>query len=382
MIYRHLFSLVLRHLDPERAHSIASRALGAAAAPGLVRDVLARTLARPDPSLRVQALGLDFPSPLGVAAGVDKDATWFGGLAALGFGFVEVGTVTADAQPGNPRPRIFRLPGDRALVNRMGFPNTGAESVAGRLAARPSRPVLGVNIGKTKAVALDDAGEDYRRATQTLAGLADYLVLNVSSPNTPGLRDLQGASERLSALVSEVRLGLNGRHVPLLVKIAPDLTDSELDALADQAVALSLDGIVAVNTTVTREGLTAEAGSPEAGETGGLSGAPLKARALEVLERLHSRVGNELVLIAVGGIETPEDAWERILAGAALVQSYTGFVYGGPLWPRRMNRGLARLVRESGHSSISSVRRSPAGPRGHSPPAPSAPPTPPVGRVP
>lgn len=349
MIYRTLFRLILQRVDPEQVHTFASLALRRVAAAGPVRDVLARTLARPDPALRVSALGLDFPSPLGVAAGVDKDATWVDGLASLGFGFVEVGTVTAQAQPGNPRPRIFRLVGDRALVNRMGFPNMGAQKAAARLKGRRARPIVGVNIGKTKAVALDDAAADYRESARLLAPVADYLVLNVSSPNTPGLRDIQGASDRLAALVSEVREELSAldRRVPLLVKIAPDLNGSELDAIADQAVALELDGIVAVNTTTTREGLVAGAGSAEAGEAGGLSGAPLKARGLAVLERLRSRAGEQLVLISVGGIETPEDAWERILAGATLVQAYTGFVYGGPLWPARMNRGLAKLMRQS-----------------------------------
>jgi len=377
LIYRALFRLILRRVDPEQAHAFASLALGRVATIGLMRDVLARTLGRPEPSLRVRTLGLDFPSPLGVAAGVDKDATWSQALGSLGFGFIEVGTVTARAQPGNPRPRIFRLLGDRALVNRMGFPNSGAREVAARLAARRARPVVGVNIGKTKAVALDDAGADYRESASLLGPLADYLVLNVSSPNTPGLRDIQGASARLASLVSEVReeLDTQPRRVPLLLKIGPDLTDSELDAIADQAVALHLDGIVAVNTTTTREGLTVEAGSPEAAETGGLSGAPLKARGLAVLERLHSRAGEHLVLISVGGIETPEDAWERISAGATLVQAYTGFVYGGPLWPSRMNNGLARLMRDA-------ATKSPAARREHSPLAPSALPTPPGDRVP
>lgn len=349
MIYRALFRLILQRVDPEQAHAFASLALGRFTSIGLVHDVLARTLALPHPSLRVRALGLDFPSPLGVAAGVDKDATWIEGLAAVGFGFVEVGTVTATAQPGNPRPRIFRLAGDRALVNRMGFPNTGAREVAARLTSRAPRPVVGVNIGKTKSVALDDAAADYRESARILAPLADYLVLNVSSPNTPGLRDIQGASERLASLVSDVReeLSTHARRVPLLVKIAPDLTDAELDALADQALTLELDGIVAVNTTTGRDGLEAEAGSARAAETGGLSGPPLKARALEIVERLHARAGDRLVLISVGGIETPEDAWQRIRAGATLVQAYTGFVYGGPLWPSRMNRGLAKLMEEA-----------------------------------
>lgn len=386
MIYRLFFRLVLRRLDPERVHGLAASLLRQAGGVGLLRDVLGRTLGRRDGVLRVRALGLDFPSPLGVAAGLDKNATWFEGLAALGFGFVEVGTVTAQAQPGNPRPRVFRLVNDRALVNRMGFPNTGAQAVATTLAARRPHPVVGVNIGKTKVATLDGAGEDYRQSTRVLARHADFLVLNVSSPNTPGLRDIQAASGRLASLVSAVREELDATtpRVPLLVKIGPDLTDSEVDAIADQAVALGLDGLVAVNTTTTREGLGVRAGSPQAAESGGLSGVPLKVRALEVLERLNARAGEELVLVAAGGIDTPEDAWERILAGASLVQAYTAFVYGGPVWPHRMNRGLAKLARESEYGTVEAAigaMRKPAAPRERSPRVPSAPPNPPAGQA-
>ena len=357
MIYRLFFRLLLCRLDPERAHALASGVLRGVTGVPPLRGLLARALRPRDEALRVRALGLDFPSPVGVAAGVDKDATWFEGLAALGFGFVEIGTVTARAQDGNPRPRVFRLPADRALVNRMGFPNQGAQAVARRLAGRGPRPVVGVNIGKTKTAALDDAAEDYRESARTLAPLADYLVLNVSSPNTPGLRDIQGASNRLASLVAGVRAELSAqpRPVPLLVKIGPDLTDAEVDAIADQAVVLGLDGIVAVNTTVGRDGLASDAGETAAAESGGLSGPPLKARGIEILQRLHARAGEHLTLIAVGGVETPEDAWERILAGASLVQAYTAFVYSGPLWPSRMNRGLARLLRESGSATLATA---------------------------
>jgi len=386
LIYRLFFRLVLRRLDPERVHGLAASLLRHAGGVGLLRDVLGRTLGRRDGVLRVRALGLDFPSPLGVAAGLDKNATWFEGLAALGFGFVEVGTVTAQAQPGNPRPRVFRLVNDRALVNRMGFPNTGAEAVATTLAARRPHPVVGVNIGKTKVATMDGAGEDYRQSARVLARHADFLVLNVSSPNTPGLRDIQAASGRLASLVAAVREELDATtpRVPLLVKIGPDLTDSEVDAIADQAVALGLDGLVAVNTTTTREGLGVRAGSPQAAESGGLSGVPLKVRALEVLERLNARAGEDLVLVAAGGIDTPEDAWERILAGASLVQAYTAFVYGGPVWPHRMNRGLAKLARESEYGTVEAAigaMRKPAAPRERSPRVPSAPPNPPAGQA-
>jgi dihydroorotate dehydrogenase len=316
-----------------------------------VRRAVRRALAPDDPALHVHALGLDFPSPLGLAAGFDKDAGHVDALSALGFGFVEIGTVTAQGQPGNPRPRMFRLPADRALVNRMGFNNAGADAAAARL-ARPRDPgtLVGVNIGRTRAA--QDAAADYRAAATRTVGHADYLVINVSSPNTPGLRDLQAVGE-LEALIAAVRAGMAdaGRTVPLLVKIAPDLADADVDAIADLALRAGLDGLIATNTTVAREGLRSPPDAVAAAGAGGLSGAPLAARSLQVLRRLRERVGPDLVLISVGGIETPADAWARLESGATLVQAYTGFVYGGPLWPRRMGRGLARLAREAGSNS-------------------------------
>lgn len=352
MIYRAFFRLVLQHVDPERAHAIAAaslRMLGRV--PGALA-LLARLLAPRREALRLRAFGLEFAGPLGVAAGVDKNATWFEPLLALGFGAVEVGTVTARAQPGNPRPRVTRLPARRALLNAMGFPNDGAAAVAPRLAApRPVPGVVGVNVGKSKAAALEEAAADYRASVRLLAPAADYLVLNVSSPNTPGLREMQ-AAERLAELVDGVRaeLAAAGRpELPLLVKLAPDLADAELERIADLAVERRLAGIVATNTTVD---LDLVPGAAEAPHAGGISGEPLRPRALAVLRLLHARVGDRITLVAAGGIATPEDAWERILAGATLVQAYTGFVYGGPLWPRRVNRGLERLLRESPWSSV------------------------------
>jgi dihydroorotate dehydrogenase len=306
-----------------------------------------RLLAPRDPVLRVRALGLDLPSPLGLAAGFDKDAAHVDALAALGFGFVEIGTVTAQPQAGNPRPRMFRLPADRALINRMGFNNAGAEAAAARLSAPRDRgTIVGVNIGKTKLA--PDAAADYRASAARLAPLADYLVINVSSPNTPGLRDLQAVDE-LGALIATVREAMAeaGRAVPLLVKIAPDLADADIDAIADLAVASGLDGLVATNTTIARDGLASDPAAVAAAGAGGLSGAPLGDRSLAVLRRLRERVGEGLVIVSVGGVETPEDAWARLQAGATLVQAYTAFVYNGPLWPARMHRGLSRLVRDA-----------------------------------
>ena len=351
-MYRLLYRIVLRRVPAEAAHLAAFaliRVFGwVARVPGAAW-LLARWLGPRDPVLRVRALGLSFPGPVGLAAGFDKDARGTRGLAALGFGFVEVGTVTARAQPGNPRPRMFRLTADRALVNRMGFNNAGAAAAAARL-RRPSRggPVVGVNIGKSRAAPDADAAADYAASARSVAAVADYVVVNVSSPNTPGLRDLQ-ATDRLRPVLVAVRSALDapsgGRRVPLLVKIAPDLADADVDAVADLALELGLDGIIATNTTVCRDGLASPAAEVAAAGAGGLSGPPLRARSLAVLRRLRERAGDRLVLIAAGGIETPDDAWERLRAGATLVQAYTGFVYGGPLWPRRMHAGLARRMK-------------------------------------
>ena len=283
---------------------------------------------------------------------MDKDATWFESLGDLGFGFVEVGTITAKPQAGNPRPRVWRSTQDQALLNSMGFPNPGADATAARLRHRRGETIIGANLGKSMTVSIDDAGRDYAESVAKLAPLSDYLVLNVSSPNTPGLRTMQGV-ELLGGLIANVRqeLARIDCQVPLLIKIAPDLSDEELDAIADLALALEVDGIVAVNTTVQRTGLASDAPAVPA-RAGGISGPPLRARAIYVLERLRARVGDALVLVSVGGIATPDDAWQRVLAGATLVQAYTGFVYGGPLWPRRINRGLSKRVREAGFTSL------------------------------
>jgi dihydroorotate dehydrogenase len=347
-VYQAAYRVVLRRLPPEAAHRVGFWLIRAAASVPGVACALRRFLAPRDPALRVRALGLDFPGPLGLAAGFDKDGRGVAGLAALGFGFVEVGTVTARPQAGNAKPRMFRFPAERALVNRMGFNNAGAAALAGRLRAlRGPRPVVGVNIGKTKVAGDDEAIADYVTSARLVADVADYVVVNVSSPNTPGLRDLQ-AADKLKPLLLAVRAALDAasprRRVPLLVKIAPDLADPDIDAIADLAVDLGLDGIIATNTTISREGLQDTAAVADAG-TGGMSGAPLKARALEVLRRLHARTGDRLVLIAAGGIESPDDAWERLQAGATLLQAYTAFIYEGPFWPHRVQAALAARLR-------------------------------------
>jgi dihydroorotate dehydrogenase len=307
------------------------------------------------PELSIHALGLTFPSPLGLAAGFDKDAKGISALQTLGFGFVEIGTVTAEAQPGNPKPRLFRLTKDRALLNRMGFNNDGARAAASRLVKR-SPGVVGVNIGKTKRVDEADALADYRASTELLAPQADYLVVNVSSPNTPGLRNLQAVA-KLRPLLLEVRRACDRvspvRRIPLLVKIAPDLNDTDIDDVASLALEIGLDGIIATNTTISRDGLNTNAAKVAALGMGGISGAPVAARAVAVLRRLRAKVGDNMCLISVGGIENGDDAWQRIIAGATLVQGYTGFVYGGPAWAKRICLDLQQHLRSSGFSSLS-----------------------------
>jgi dihydroorotate dehydrogenase len=357
MLYRALYSLLLTRIPAEAAHHLGFAALRCLMwLPGM--RALSRALLRPhDDALTVRALGLEWPTPVGLAAGFDKDARGPEALGALGFGFVEVGTVTPRAQPGNPKPRMFRLVRDRALVNRLGFNNEGADVARARLAAGHAarRTIVGVNLGKNKVTAEVDAVADYVEAAEKLAPFADYVVVNVSSPNTPGLRDLQ-AVERLGPLLSAVKDAVARvvpeRRLAVLVKIAPDLSDDDVDAVADLALELRLDGIVATNTTIARTDLRTPADAVSALGAGGLSGQPLRERSLAVLRRLRARVGERLVLVAVGGIESPEDAWARIRAGASLVQLYTGFIYGGPLAPRRISKGLARLARAAGYARV------------------------------
>jgi dihydroorotate dehydrogenase len=344
VIYRAL-RWVFFLVPPERIHTWVFAALRAASAPGPLRRALERRLGPSDPLLASTVLGLHFPGPLGLAAGFDKNGTGLNTWGAMGFGYAEVGTVTAQPQPGNPKPRMFRLAADRALLNRMGFNNHGAAALAERLTGHTASVPIGVNIGKTKVTPPEGAVEDYAFSARLLGPHAAFMVVNVSSPNTPGLRDLQ-AVESLRPILAAVRA-----EMPVLVKIAPDLSDADVDEIADLAVELGLAGIVATNTTISRAGL-ATPGVDELG-AGGISGAPVARRSLEVLRRLHARVGDQLVLVSVGGIETADDAWERITAGASLLQGYTGFVYGGGLWARRIHEGLAQRLRAGGFESLS-----------------------------
>lgn len=337
-MYPLLFRAVLSRFDPEFAHHAGMAVIRVLGAPPFAWAT--RALCAPDPAHRVSTLGLIFDSPFGVAAGFDKNAVGVRGLAALGFGHVEVGTITAIPQDGNPKPRLFRLVPDRAVINRMGFNNAGADAAAKRLAKlRRRRPatIIGVNIGKSRVVEVENATADYVSSALALAPLADYLAVNVSSPNTPGLRGLQ-AVETLAPLLRAVKIAAGS--TPLLVKIAPDLPDEEITAIAQLAVSEGLDGIIAHNTTIGREGLKTDAAVVEAAGAGGLSGAPLRERSMEVLRVVRAAVPGDFCVISVGGVETASDVQERLDAGATLVQGYTAFLYRGPLWARQINKGL------------------------------------------
>lgn len=342
MAYDALFQSVFARMDPETIHH---RAFAAIRAGRFVTPVVFRA-----PSDPVTVMGVRFPHRFGLAAGFDKNAIGVPALLNLGFGHVEIGTVTAQAQPGNEKPRLFRLVEDHAIVNRMGFNNDGAAVVASRLhrlraTKAGSRAVIGVNIGKTKVVPADHAANDYAESARLLAPFADYLVVNVSSPNTPGLRDLQ-AAESLRPILTRVKTIADTNHggrVPLIVKIAPDLNDADVDAVTELALELGLDGISATNTTIARpESLVTDRSTVEAAGAGGLSGPILASRAVEVVQRIRARAGTDLAIIGVGGVSTERDVQDRLNAGADLVQGYTGFIYGGPAWPSRMAQATVR----------------------------------------
>lgn len=356
---------VLFQLDAERAHDWVLGGLRAAGGSLLARRLLARSYALSDPRLKTQLFGLQFPNPLGVAAGLDKNAVAVPALGALGFGSVEVGSVTALAQAGNPKPRLFRLPEDQALINRMGFNNQGALQVSRRLAllqaqldaeggAGVGRPVVGVNVGKSRVVELADAPADYLAALGAVWPHADYLVINVSSPNTPGLRSLQEADQlqRILQAAAQVRqhssAATSGK--PVLLKLAPDLDAAELADIVSVAESQGVAGLIATNTTLSRPALT----SPHAVEAGGLSGKPVAAKALQALETLRQLT--QLPLVAAGGIFSGADAVDRVMAGADLLQVYTGFIYEGPRIVRRLLGGLLQEMERRGVTQASALR--------------------------
>jgi dihydroorotate dehydrogenase len=335
----------LARLDAERTHGLVLRMLALAQHSPRVLSLLERLLAVQDARLVVDAFGVRFPNPVGLAAGLDKDARAPAAFAALGFGAVEVGTVTPVGQAGNPRPRVFRLPREGALINRMGFPNEGAARVRARLlrwrGGLPGGAVLGVNLGKGAQTPLEAAARDYAAVLEVFHDLAGYAVINVSSPNTPGLRDLQARAALEALLRTVVRrrdalAGQAGRRVPLLVKVAPDLGWEQLGDVLAAIEATGIDGIVATNTTLSREGVA----DPRGCEAGGLSGEPLRRRSTEIVRWLARETGGGLPIVGVGGISQPDHALEKFDAGAALVQVYTGLVYAGPALPGQICRAL------------------------------------------
>ncbi|GEM84699.1 quinone-dependent dihydroorotate dehydrogenase [Meiothermus hypogaeus] len=349
-----LFKPWLFRQDPETIHERVMHGLAWLGQRGPTLELMRRLCAVQDERLAVTAFGLRFPNPIGLAAGFDKNAVAVRAWAALGFGHVEIGSVTALPQPGNDKPRLFRLPQDQALINRMGFNNEGAEAIATRLKHLQQTfgklPVpIGINLGKSKATPLEEAPKDYLQSLSILWPYGDYFVVNVSSPNTPGLRALQD-KDRLEELLAALVGFVQGRK-PLLLKIAPDLGWAQIDEILALAEQYRLSGLIATNTTTSRAGLTTLTD-----EAGGLSGKPLRARSLEVLRYLHTRLQGRLPIISVGGIFSAADVWERLAGGATLVQVYTGFVYEGPFMVKKLCRGLLQRLEQEGMSRLQELK--------------------------
>src|ERR1051326_7669671 len=360
MVYRALVRPLLFSLPPETAHELALHSLSLLP-PKLINRVVGRRCAASS-LLTATRFDLTFENTVGLAAGFDKNGIALDGLASLGFGFIEAGTVTFHPQPGNPRPRLFRLPQDRALINRAGFNNHGAAAFAKRVEHHRPNCVLGVSIGKSKIAPLDEATEDYLASFELVYNVADYIAVNVSSPNTPQLRELQQA-EQLSTLVSALQsrsrelqqLHQRPRPMPLLVKLSPDLSREQLELIVDVLLRLRIDGIIATNTTISRDDLTTDRVRVAALGEGGLSGAPLRAKSTEIIRELYKLTKGQTPIIGVGGIFTAEDAWEKIAAGASLVQLYTGFIYRGPRIAREINEGLERILKREGITNLAAA---------------------------
>jgi len=356
MVYRSLVRPILFSLPPETAHEFGLHSLSLLR-PKFINDLVARRYSTPpNPITR---FGLSFRNPVGLAAGFDKNGIALQPLAALGFGFIEAGTVTYHAQPGNPRPRLFRLSEDQALINRAGFNNEGAAAFAQRVDRNRPDCVLGVSIGKSKITPLENATEDYLASFELVYRVADYIAINVSSPNTPQLRELQ-QSQQLTSLLSALQARnreLQERYrkqkpIPLLVKLSPDLEHSDLETVVEVMVSLQVDGIIATNTTVSRENLRTDAKQVASFGEGGLSGKPLRNRSTKMIAQLFQLTGGRIPVIGVGGIFTAEDAWEKIAAGASLVQLYTGLIYQGPGIAQQINEGLARILAREGFANV------------------------------
>ncbi len=357
-----MYSLIrplLFTLDAERSHDLTLGLLQTAYRVPGVATLVRRRYADRTPSLPVEVMGLRFPNPLGLAAGLDKEARCLAPLLDFGFGFLELGTVTPQPQPGNPKPRLFRLTRHAAIINRMGFNSSGLETFLGNLAAQPHRGLIGINLGKNKLTPEAQAIDDYLTGLRAVYAHADYVTLNISSPNTPGLRALQDEAPLaalLAALKHEQSLleQAHGRHVPIAVKIAPDLGDTEIDAIARLLLAHHLDGVIATNTTITRPGLEHE---PRARETGGLSGRPLRVLSTHVIRRLYASLQGRVPIIGVGGIGSADDAWEKLVAGADLIQLYTAFIFQGPGIVVEIVRALAEKIHVQGATNLADALR-------------------------
>jgi dihydroorotate dehydrogenase len=357
MLYRSLLRPILFRLPPEMAHELALHSLTLTLGNHLTQDLFAKRFNR-SPFGELKRFGLTFTNPIGLAAGFDKNGIAIDALAALGFGHIEAGTVTWQPQPGNPKPRLFRLPEDQALINRAGFNNHGAVAFVRSVNHRRPACVLGVSIGKSRVAPLEDAVSDYLKCFETIYPIADYVAVNVSSPNTPGLRDLQQA-DQLEGLLQTLQVRnqelakLASRScLPLLVKLAPDLDQKETELIVDVARRAKVAGIIAINTTVARGGLRAPAAKVDACGAGGLSGAPLRRRSTEMIANLYLLAAGSMAIVGVGGVFTAADAWEKICAGASLVQLYTGFIYQGPSIAREINDGLAEIVKREKFGSL------------------------------
>ena len=356
MLYRSLLRPLLFRLSPETAHELALHTLSFS--PGLVKRLLAPGSAQ-EAFGELHRFGLTFPNPVGLAAGFDKDGIALESLAALGFGFIEAGTVTYEPQPGNQRPRLFRLPHDKALINRAGFNNKGAVAFAQQVKTHRPDCVLGISIGKSKAAPIENAVEDYLRSFEIVYPFADYIAVNVSSPNTPGLRELQRA-EQLEPLLHALQRrnqelsdqSGRARSTPLLVKVAPDLEPADLKHIVDVVKRNGVAGLIATNTTIRRDGLRTAKDEIAACGEGGLSGLPLRERSTKMIATLYNLTAGLLPIVGVGGIFTAEDAWEKICAGAGLIQLYTGFIYQGPKIAQEINEGLARIISREGFGSL------------------------------
>jgi dihydroorotate dehydrogenase len=356
MIYRSLLRPVLFRLPPETAHELALHSLQLFLRGPLRKNIQSRN--SNSPIVQLKRFGLEFANPIGLAAGFDKNGVAADALAALGFGFIEVGTVTNQPQPGNPKPRLCRLPRDRALINRLGFNNHGAKQLAQNISRRRPHCVLGVNIGKSRSVAIEDSIPDYLASFNAIYDIADYIAVNVSSPNTPNLRELQRADlledllRSLQERNSELAQSQSQAARPLLLKIAPDLDQSQIESIIDVAVRTNIAGIIATNTTIRRDGLRTSAAEVERCGEGGLSGAPLRERANQIISLVYRLTRGRLPIIGVGGIFSAQDAWDKICAGASLIQLYTGFIYEGPGVAKRINDGLAEILQREGFNSI------------------------------